>query len=387
MIDGEASGQNPVSFELILGEPIIYHQIMQLKNLGIERFIITIDVVDIKALTLADRLKTSGILIEFITSVNALGDILRADDEFIMISDAIWCNDDHIYDALICPNEQILVIQNCEENSRFELIDLNHRWAGIAKLYGSLLSSLRDMPEDSALQSSLLRLALQKGYDQKTIDAQDGSLIKVSSNGHANEITETKIDNVHEAHPNAGFWDRYIFPTISKRIIKSLYRNSENRVISLNILGYVPLLLAIMAICFALLKINIISFGFAFLCTAALFVSHQFNKISLVGKNQDLTLYGTYILLLMGLMLSAGTIDDHLYIYSSLILFSLAFISQNISIHRPYDWLALSIADIYFVLIIAAIFQVQLAVIVAGSISFLFRITYATLPKPVKFEN
>ncbi len=51
----------------------------------------------------------------------------------------------------------------------FERIDLNHAWAGAMLLPGRLVDRLMELPEDAALASALLRIALQAGIGLRSV--------------------------------------------------------------------------------------------------------------------------------------------------------------------------------------------------------------------------
>lgn len=378
MIDGAHEGHIPAALHDILGEPILYHQIMQLKKLGVERFIISVNQIDIKALTLAEKLKHIGIQIEFITSLTALGDILHIDDKFIMVSEAVLMDNEHIRDVLQCNDPIILIIDNNETNIKFELIDLHHRWAGVAKLDGSLISLLKDLPEDSALQSALLRLALQSNYLQKKIDINASSLIKVETKDHADMVTDIKISNIHNS--DKGLWQNYFFPLISKKILSMMFHNRDKGALIAQLIYFAPIIMAIFAIGFALLNFVIASFGFAFLGCFAQYVDQKRNSLESGDVDNSLMSYCTYFLLLMALIFTSMPIMNYLYIYASLMLFSLALIAQNVTNFRPY-YLILSMADMFFLLMIAAIFKLQIYAIILISIIYLFWIAHITLSK------
>jgi len=58
---------------------------------------------------------------------------------------------------------------DAEPAQRFEPIDINHRWVGLAAVRGADLVALRGMPGDWSVPSAALRMAVQKGYPRRIV--------------------------------------------------------------------------------------------------------------------------------------------------------------------------------------------------------------------------
>jgi hypothetical protein len=107
---------------------------------------------------LAER---GGAEFHVIASRRNLPSLVHATDELIVLADGLLpladeaaAILDHGHAVLALPVEAGLA-------AGFERIDLNHAWAGVLAMPGSLSERLFELPEDADIVSSLLRIALQ----------------------------------------------------------------------------------------------------------------------------------------------------------------------------------------------------------------------------------
>lgn len=108
--------------------------------------------------------------------VRSVADIsvrLASDDELLVIADGLYVAPGDIdrlaretgtFVASFAPGDGARVLIE-----RFERIDINHIWAGLACVRARDLVEARDLPEDWSIQSALLRLAVQRGYRREVL--------------------------------------------------------------------------------------------------------------------------------------------------------------------------------------------------------------------------
>lgn len=367
MIDGLASDDIILALEPIAGQPIIYHQILQLQKFGVSRFIVTVDAVDAKLLAITSKLRGYGIEVEFVQNLHALGDILGKSEPFIIVSDAIWCADSHI-EALISEDRpNIFVVDNNDANNAFELIDLNTRWSGIAKLDGDLLAELDALPKDSAVHSTLLRLALQNNYALHSIDVSDQSITKISNINEAASISDGRLAYCHQQNLPNGIFELFIFKPISDVIIRHLWRTSDAKPIVNYAAQYGSIIFAILGVLFSIINLTTASFALGFLCCFSLFFEHRYNFVQSRDDDKKIAIPSIIGLMIIA-MLAALNIADYIHIYATIMLFPLYYAAKNIMMELRHYRFLLSISDIFFALIIASIFNMQTAFIILMSL-------------------
>ncbi len=343
----------------VSGEPILYHQIVQLRNFGINRFIVAVEKVDSKALAIAANLRREGIEIEFVSRLSALSDMLGRDDKFLMISDGIWSNDKHIENIINAKDTEILVFENDENLSQFELIDLNYRWYGLARLNGEILSSIDNLPEDSAVQSTLLRIALQQNHPLKTIEYKQESLSKITDQSAADRISKDRIKSYKDRMNIRGFFETIIFYPLVNFLMPSLWKENEVRPVIGYAIEYSYLLFFALAIIFAIFNLAILSFTLAIIGCFAWFFREVHHHMKPIKNNISATLFGNMSIFLILTILA--------YHWQNLWSFAAVFITlclglsvRKLDFQPLYNRLIFSFSDIFFIMILAYIFNVQI---------------------------
>lgn len=109
-----------------------------------------------------------GIACQLVRSIADISVRLASEDELLVIADGLYvapqdmarlARETGTFVASFAPGDGARVLVE-----RFERIDINHVWAGLACVRARDLVEARDLPEDWSIQSALLRLAVQKGY-------------------------------------------------------------------------------------------------------------------------------------------------------------------------------------------------------------------------------
>lgn len=108
--------------------------------------------------------------------VRSVADIsvrLASEDELLVIADGLYvapsdtdrlARETGTFVASFAPGDGARVLVE-----RFERIDINHVWAGLACVRARDLVEARDLPDDWSIQSALLRLAVQRGYRREVL--------------------------------------------------------------------------------------------------------------------------------------------------------------------------------------------------------------------------
>jgi hypothetical protein len=114
-----------------------------------------------------------GMEFHLVRSVADISVRLASDDELLIIADGLYVAPEEIepmarqsgtFVAGFAPGDGARSMIE-----RFERIDINHVWAGLACVRARDLVEARDLPEDWSVQSALLRLAVQRGYRRQVL--------------------------------------------------------------------------------------------------------------------------------------------------------------------------------------------------------------------------
>ncbi len=136
-----------------------------------------------------------GVEFHLVRSVADISVRLASDDELLIIADGLYVAPEEIepmarqsgtFVASFAPGDGARSLIE-----RFERIDINHVWAGLACVRARDLVEARDLPEDWSVQSALLRLAVQRGYRRQVLPfalAEAGRIAIVRDSAEADAL-------------------------------------------------------------------------------------------------------------------------------------------------------------------------------------------------------
>lgn len=170
--------------DLGANQSILELQIEQLKRSGIRRFLVEVDNVAGWLLTLVDKSRAQGLVFEFVRSAGDVRTNMQSEEMLVVLAEALFVDPDLLDKILQHSGSFVATVDGRDDNDQFERIDLNTRWAGIARVDARTVSAIADLPDGWSVASSLLRQALQHevGYSPLPQQAlQDGKLRIVRS--------------------------------------------------------------------------------------------------------------------------------------------------------------------------------------------------------------
>lgn len=141
-----------------------------------------------------------GVEFHLVRSVADISVRLASDDELMIIADGLYvapgdtamlARETGTFVASFAPGEGARLLIE-----RFERIDINHIWAGLACVRARDLVEARELPEDWSVQSALLRLAVQRGYRRQVLPfalAEAGRIAIVRDAGEADALAMQEL--------------------------------------------------------------------------------------------------------------------------------------------------------------------------------------------------
>jgi hypothetical protein len=275
------------------GQPFIHHVIKLLENKGISRFFIGVDSVPSALLSYGDDIKKTGLDVTFARDPQMVAAQVDADtDILVFCADTVW-DADHVSKAIAENRVLIATVEEREENQYFERIDLNNRWAGVARLHRSTLEALTQLPEGWDMASALLRQGLQDGvqlWPIKQARVEAGCIRKIRNAADLNAAM-TILTPTPKAGPKT--IDAAAFSPLIKHVLPSIWTTGGARETA----EWAFPLLAVFALVFAGAKIPVAAF---FCAVLALFASHLRRQILVVeyrdNGNDAITVTGWALL-------------------------------------------------------------------------------------------
>lgn len=142
----------------------------------------------------------SGLGFRLVRSVADISVNLASDDDLLVIADGLYVAPQDMaalagetgpFVASFAPGEATRSLIE-----RFERIDINHIWAGLACVRARDLVEARDLPDDWSVQSALLRLAVQRGYRRLLLPfstAESGRMAIVRDGAEAQSLAMQQL--------------------------------------------------------------------------------------------------------------------------------------------------------------------------------------------------
>jgi len=144
----------------LAGGSLVDYQIKTLFRAGISRFLVEVENMDGAMLALADQWRQKNVLVDFVRTGADIQRYLKLDDRIWVQSGQLYVQPDFVETLSKSTDNFVATVDGRDENSLFERIDLNTRWAGISIVGASTIATLKDLPEDWSIISSLLRQAI-----------------------------------------------------------------------------------------------------------------------------------------------------------------------------------------------------------------------------------
>lgn len=156
----------------LAGGSLVEYQIKTLCRVGITRFLVEVENVDGAMLALADRFRQQNVFVDFLRTGADIQHYLKLDDRIWVQSGQLYVQPDFVETLSKSTDNFVATVDGRDENSLFERIDLNTRWAGISIVGASTIAMLKDLPQDWSIISSLLRQAILANVPLKLLSQQ-----------------------------------------------------------------------------------------------------------------------------------------------------------------------------------------------------------------------
>lgn len=210
----------------LAGGSLIEYQIATLARAGIHRFLIEVENVDGSLIALADNCRSRNQVVDF---VRTGADIQR----YMETGDRVWVQSGQLYvqlglveTLLKSADTFVATVDGRDENAAFERIDLNTRWAGVSVVGADTIATLKDLPDDWSIISSLLRQAVLAKVPFRPMSQQ-----------HVNNGTLTVLTGAHDfselsrqilrrrVASRSGFVETHLFGPILARLVPIIWQS------------------------------------------------------------------------------------------------------------------------------------------------------------------
>lgn len=160
---GEEAGAPARGLLTVAGRSIAALQLDLALRLGCERIVCLAEGLNEGVLPLLHRAEQGGASFHALSSARSLSGLVRAQDELFVFAEGV-VPDPLVVGELLGERSGIIALPaDTGVEAGFERIDRDHAWAGVARLPGSAVERLIEMPFEVDAVPALLRVGLQTG--------------------------------------------------------------------------------------------------------------------------------------------------------------------------------------------------------------------------------
>jgi hypothetical protein len=153
----------------LAGRTLIERQARLAAQAGASPIIVLVERVPHELAAVIDRLRSEGVAAAIARTAADAARAIAREDRLLVIADGSVADGAHVARLLSIRGPALLTVSDGLFDERFERIDAEARWAGLAVLDGAALHQTAAMLRDWDLQSTLLRHAVQFGARQLAI--------------------------------------------------------------------------------------------------------------------------------------------------------------------------------------------------------------------------
>jgi hypothetical protein len=200
----------------IAGRTVLERQVRLVVVAGAEPVVVVVERVTAALGAALDRLRGEGVALVLARNAEEAAEAVHDSDRILLVGDGLIAPEPAIARLVALEGPAILVVPDLRVDDRYERIDAQSRWAGLAMIDGQLLKQTASMLRDWDLQSTLLRRAVQAGARQISVrlEAED-ELPVVAEN--EDDLAELEAQIVAGAHMRRGDWvSRYLLGPVER---------------------------------------------------------------------------------------------------------------------------------------------------------------------------
>jgi hypothetical protein len=174
----------------LAGRTLVERQARLAAAAGASPVILVVERVPPELTAAIDRLRGEGMKLIVARSAGEAADAVGPRDRLLLLGDGLIAAESHMTRIAALGGHVILTIPDVRADERYERIDADSRWAGLAMIDGALLQETARMLRDWDLQSTLLRRTVQAGARQLAVtgDMADEPLLVAEGPGDLAEL-------------------------------------------------------------------------------------------------------------------------------------------------------------------------------------------------------
>ena len=212
----------------LAGRSVLERQARLAAAVGADLIVVVVERVPPDLLAALDRLRAQGLKVVVARNADEAAEAVHPEDRLLIIADGLLATDTHLERLIAMGGPAILTVPDVRVDDRYERIDAERRWAGLALLDGETLKRTAAMLGEWDLQSTLLRRAIQSGVRQYSVRGEpvDDLLIVAERRDDLTELQQRLFDG---AGAQRGDWiSRYLLGPVEQIATRRLMPTTAN---------------------------------------------------------------------------------------------------------------------------------------------------------------
>ena len=206
----------------IAGRTLVERQVRLAAGAGAEPVVVVVERVTAALGAALDRLRAEGVTLVLARSAEEAAEAVHSNDRILLVGDGLVAPEAAIARLIAIDGPAILVVPDLRVDDRYERIDAQSRWAGLALFDGEMLKQTASMLRDWDLQSTLLRRAVQAGARQISVrgEAEDELPLVAET---SDDLAELEAQIIAGANVRRGDWvSRYLLGPVERAATRAL---------------------------------------------------------------------------------------------------------------------------------------------------------------------
>ena len=210
----------------LAGRTVVERQARLAAAVGADPIVILVERVPPELTAAIDRMRSEGISAAVARSAAEAAEAVHPDDRLLLMADGLSADESHVARLTSAGGPALLTMPDQLGDARYERIDADSLWAGLAIIDGDLLKRTAPQLGEWDLQSTLLRKAVQGGARHFAVrgEQSDDGLVMAE---RVEDLAEAEAAIVEGAGASRGSWiSRYLLAPVEQGLTRLLMPSS-----------------------------------------------------------------------------------------------------------------------------------------------------------------
>lgn len=208
----------------LAGRTLIERQAKLAATVGARKVLVLVERVAPELLAAIDRLRREGLPVALARSAAEAAELVDPGDPLLLVADGFIGDESQLRRIVSAAPPALLTVPDTAVDDRFERIDAESRWAGLALIDGALLADTASMLRDWDPQSTLLRRAVQAGARMLSVKGSgDDAPVELTIAERAADLASIHRRIVGRAASGRGDWiSQYLLSPAERAATRTL---------------------------------------------------------------------------------------------------------------------------------------------------------------------